>query len=98
MTELIAAVFVLALARGYAGTGGLVLAVTGLAVWWGLSRWLWPCRPCRKCAGSGRNRGSTGARHGDCKRCGGSRRVKRPGAVLVHRAILTIRNRNPKEK
>ena len=93
MPELAAAVLVLALGYGQAGPGGLVLAVLALAAWWFVSRWRWPYRPCPRCQGSGRNRGSNRRRHGDCKRCGGTHRVQRPGARLVHRAILVIRNR-----
>lgn len=93
MRELAAAAAVLALGNAWGGPGGVALTALGLAAAWFVSCWRWPYKPCPKCQGSGRNRGSNRRRHGDCKRCGGDRRVQRPGARAVHRAILAIRNR-----
>jgi hypothetical protein len=68
----------------------LIAVIT--AIWWVASRWWWPYKPCPKCKGTGRNRGSSKKRHGDCKKCGGSHRVRRIGARAVHQAITSIRN------
>jgi hypothetical protein len=95
--ELGAAVLILIVARDAGGVAAAVLGLTGLAGWFAVSRWRWPYKPCSSCKTTGRNRGSNKKRHGDCKRCGGTRRVQRPGARLVHRAILTIRNRKEKD-
>jgi hypothetical protein len=70
----------------------LILVCLICAAWWVVSRWAWPWRPCPRCKGSGRNRGSDKRRHGDCKRCGGSHRVRRFGARAVHQAIAGVRH------
>ena len=97
LTELGVAALVIVIARDLGGPAYIAVAVVVLGGWFGLSRWRWPYKPCRRCKGTGRNKGSNSRRHGDCKRCGGGRRVQRPGARTVHRAIRTIRNRS-KEK
>ena len=98
--ELGAAVLILIVARDAGGLAAMALAVLILAAVFLLSRWRWPYKPCRKCEGTGRNTGSNGRRHGDCKRCKGARRVQRSGARTVHRVLLSIRNhvRDSKEK
>lgn len=93
MSELIGAAILLALAWSSHGAAGLVLALTGLALVWLISRLFWPYRPCRRCKGTGRNPGSNGRRHGDCRRCKGARRVRRFGAGRVHRLKLSILGR-----
>ncbi len=40
---------------------------------------------CRRCGGSGRNRGSTKQRSGRCKRCGGTGRKPRLGNRMLGR-------------
>ena len=89
--ELATAAVLLALGWSH-GPGGLALAVAGLAAAWLISRLFWPYRPCPRCKASGRNRGSNKRRHGDCKRCEGTRRVRRFGARHVHRAKLALLN------
>lgn len=89
MRELAGGVVVLAIGQAY-GPGGLALAITGLALAWLISRLFWPYKPCRRCKASGRNRGSNDRRHGDCRRCRGTRRVRRFGARTVHRARLAL--------
>lgn len=96
--ELGAAAVILIAARDFSGPGAVALAATGVAAWFLISRWRWPYRPCSSCKATGRNKGSNSRRHGDCKRCGGTRRVQRPGARTVHRVLLSIRNRTSKEK
>lgn len=46
-----------------------------------------PQANCRRCRGWG----ARGRRRSACRRCGGTGTRFRPGARLVHRAILTIR-------
>ena len=90
MAELTGAAFVLVLGWSWGGPGGLALAAAGLSAAWVISRLFWPYKPCRKCAATGRNRGSNARRHGDCRRCKGTRRVRRFGAGHVHRARLAL--------
>lgn len=45
----------------------------------------YPLGPCRRCAGTGTNKGSNRKRFGHCKKCSGTRQVKRFGATAVHR-------------
>ncbi len=65
------------------------LALTG-AVCCTVSLYVWPFKPCPKCNGRGTNPGSNRRRHGDCKRCGGTRRVQRAGSKFVHQTVLSV--------
>jgi hypothetical protein len=65
----------------------VLLAVLVAAGRWGWHAWRHPYGPCWSCRGSGRNRGSTGKRHGQCKRCGGTGRRLRTGARPLHKAL-----------
>jgi DnaJ-class molecular chaperone len=65
----------------------VVLAVIG---WWAWHAWFHPFRPCPRCHGKGTNPGSNRKRHGDCRRCHGTRRVQRIGSRTVHRAVRAI--------
>jgi hypothetical protein len=40
---------------------------------WAGSLYLWPFGPCLRCKGSGRNKGSTGRRYGECRSLQGQR-------------------------
>lgn len=73
------------------------IAVTG-AICYAASLYAWPFRPCPRCRGSGTNRGSNRRRHGNCKRCGGTRRVQRLGSKFVHRTFLAVRKEREKER
>jgi len=66
----------------------LVLLITGGAIAYAGSLWLWPYKPHARCGGTGRNRGSNKRRHGVCKsrRCV-SGTVQRIGSRAVHRAV-----------
>lgn len=66
---------------------------------WVVRAWFWPFARCRKCGGSGRNRGSTGKRWGQCRRCGGSGRRQVLGSKQVHKAVRGLRSaaRNGKD-
>lgn len=90
MTELAVAAALLVLMWAWHGLGGLLLAALALFIAWAVSRLLWPYKPCPRCDGTGRNAGSNEKRHGDCKRCKGTSRVRRFGAGHVHRAKLSI--------
>jgi DnaJ-class molecular chaperone len=67
-------------------------------VFYVVSLYVWPFRPCPRCAGKGTNRGSTRKRHGDCGRCGGSRRVQRRGSKFVHGTVLSIASERRKAR
>jgi DnaJ-class molecular chaperone len=75
------------------------IAVGGAACY-AVSLYLWPFRPCSRCGGSGRNRGSNHRRFGTCGRCGGSGRHQRPGSKFVHNTVLSVmaERRKAKEK
>ncbi len=78
---------ILATTASYASPIPVVVIGLILVIVWGVSRYLWPLARCRKCAGSGKNWGSTGKRWGECKRCGGSGRRQRLGSKQIHRAV-----------
>lgn len=67
--------------------GVLFLAGCGLVLAWLVSLYFWPFAPCGRCAGSGRNAGSSRKRYGACGRCGGSGRRQRLGSRIVHRTV-----------
>ena len=66
------------------------LALVIVAVVYAVSLWRWPLRPCPRCKGRGTNRGSTGKRYGRCRRCKGTKQVKRIGATAVHRSYWSV--------
>jgi hypothetical protein len=65
----------------------LVLIGAGLYV---VSLWLFPFRPCARCGGSGRRRGSNRKRYGECRRCKGTGRKRRLGAKTIHRGAISL--------
>ena len=67
----------------------ILLAVAGIAAYAG-SLYLFPFRPCLKCNGSGRNKGSNRRRFGECRRCKGSGRKRRLGAKTIHRGAVSL--------
>jgi hypothetical protein len=67
----------------------ILSGLVALAVWV-LSLYLWPFAPCRRCEGSGRNKGSNRKRYGECKRCRGSGRRRRLGAKTIHRGAVSL--------
>ena len=69
---------------------GTILLILAVTAGWVISLWLWPYRPCGRCRGSQRNRGSNRRRHGDCSRCSGTGRTQRIGSRMVHKAALDI--------
>jgi DnaJ-class molecular chaperone len=68
----------------------VILLAAGVRV---VTLYLWPYGPCRKCEGSGRNRGSKRARFGQCRRCEGAGRRIRYGARAVHRGRVALAER-----
>jgi DnaJ-class molecular chaperone len=69
----------------------LAAGATATATWWLWHAYWHPFKPCPRCQGKGINRGSTRRRFGNCKRCRGSKHVRRIGSKTVHRAVLSIR-------
>ena len=69
--------------------GLILIAVAGIAAWAG-SLYLWPFRPCWKCGGSGRNKGSSRRRFGECRLCQASGRRRRLGAKTIHRGAVSL--------
>jgi hypothetical protein len=69
-----------------------LLTTAGLA---GYAAWAYfhPFRDCPRCRRSGRNRGSTGRRWGNCSRCHGTRQVQTFGARLLHRSARSVAQR-----
>ena len=63
----------------------ILLALLIAAALWAVSLLKWPFRPCGKCQARGTNPGSSRKRWGTCKRCHGSKQVRRFGATAVHR-------------
>lgn len=73
----------------------LTLIILGLiaAAGWVISLYRWPYAPCGKCEGSGKNPGSNGKRHGQCRRCKGAGRRQRIGAKTIHRGRVSLAER-----
>lgn len=65
---------------------------------WVVSLYLWPFRTCGKCGGTGRNKGSNGKRHGQCRRCEAAGRRIRLGARTVHRGRVSLAERRRARK
>lgn len=68
----------------------MFLVIAAVVACWLISLWRWPLRPCPKCKGKGTNRGSTGRRYGRCRKCKGTKQVKRTGATAVHRFYWSV--------
>jgi hypothetical protein len=51
----------------------------------------YPLGPCRRCRGTGTNKGSNRKRWGMCKACGGAKQRQRFGAGAVHRFWWSVR-------
>lgn len=69
---------------------GLILVILLAIGGYTGSLYLWPFRPCLKCGGTGRNKGSSRKRFGECKRCKGSGRRRRLGAKTIHRGAVSL--------
>lgn len=61
----------------------IILGYTG-------SLYFWPYRPCTRCKGTSRNRGSNKKRFGQCRRCKGAGYLRRIGAKTVHRGAVSL--------
>lgn len=75
----------------------VLLVLIGAAAYAG-SLYLWPFRPCMRCGGSGRNRGSSRKRFGECKRCQGTGRKRRLGAKTIHRGAVSLADKARQRK
>ena len=67
----------------------VLLVLIGIGLYAG-SLYLFPFRPCMRCGGSGRNKGSTRKRFGECRRCKGAGRKRRLGAKTIHRGAVSL--------
>lgn len=67
-----------------------LLALAG-ALGYAGSLYIWPMKPCTRCGGTGRNKGSTKKRYGACRarRCERGT-VQRLGSKSVHRAVRSL--------
>lgn len=55
--------------------------------------YLFPFRDCKHCGSTGRKHSQLNRRTYDlCKHCAGNGHVLRPGARLIHKAVLTARS------
>ena len=69
----------------------VLVALAGGAVY-AARLYLFPFRNCRHCGGNGRKPSRLNRRsYGLCHHCAGNGHVLRPGARLVHKAVLTAR-------
>jgi len=73
-------------------TGHLILAALAAVTVWLLVVLASPVRRCVRCKGERVARSRLTRRMGSCRRCQGTGRHYRRGAVLVHRARWAIRN------
>jgi DnaJ-class molecular chaperone len=64
--------------------------VVAAAAAYTVSLYAWPFRPCLRCGGTGRNKGSTRKRFGTCRACGGAGRKQRLGSRFVHHTVLSV--------
>jgi len=63
-----------------------------------VSLYRWPFRPCPRCNGTSRNKGSNRKRFGQCRRCGGKGSMRRIGAKTVHRGAVSLAERAARKK
>lgn len=75
----------------------LLIALTGFACW-AVSVYVYPFRPCGRCGGTGRKKGSTRRRFDLCRRCDGTGRVQRFGSRAAHRTVLSVRSELARER
>ena len=68
------------------------------AVGYAASLLRWPLRPCPRCRGKGVNRGSNARRYGRCRKCKGTKQVRRIGATAVHRFFWSVAGTAMKER
>lgn len=76
----------------------LFLIIAAAAVLYVASLKQWPLRPCPRCHGKGVNRGSNAKRYGRCRKCKGTKQVKRIGATAVHRFWWSVAGRAARER
>jgi ribosomal protein S14 len=75
----------------------LLIAMAAFACW-AVSAYVYPFRPCGRCGGTGRKKGSTRRRFDLCRRCDGTGRVQRPGSRAAHRTVLSVRSEIAKQR
>lgn len=67
----------------------LLIALLAILAYTG-SLYFWPYRPCTRCKGTGRNKGSNRKRFGQCRRCKATGSLRRIGAKTVHRGAVSL--------
>ena len=76
----------------------VLLIALGAFACWAISVYLYPFRPCGRCGGTGRKKGSTRRRFDLCRRCAGTGRVQRIGSRTAHRSVLSVRSEIARER
>jgi len=77
---------------------GVLLIALGAFACWAISVYVYPFRPCGRCGGTGRKKGSTRRRFDLCRRCSGTGRVQRIGSRTAHRSVLSVRSEIARER
>jgi DnaJ-class molecular chaperone len=77
---------------------GTLLLIMGALAAWAVSVYVYPFRPCGRCGGTGRKKGSSRRRFDLCHRCAGTGRVQRIGSRAVHRTVLSVRSEMARER
>jgi hypothetical protein len=76
----------------------LILIGLGVLAAWCLSLLRWPFRACLRCGGSGKNPGSNGKHWGFCRRCGGSKQVRRFGTAAVYHVLWSVAGKGVRDR
>ena len=79
--------------------GLLILIALGAAAFQVARLYLFPFKGCTRCGGTGRKHSPLNRRNfGLCSRCDGTGRVLRPGARIIHRAVLAARSPQARDR
>ena len=84
--------------RGWLTVAEMILIALLVILGYVGSLYLWPFRPCGRCGGTGRNRGSNKKRYGECRSCQRTGRKRRIGAKTVHRGAVSLAERASRKK
>lgn len=77
----------------------IVLIALGAAAAQVIRLYLFPFRDCPRCGGTGRKYSRLGRRSFSlCPHCDGDGRVLRPGARMLHRAVLSARSPQARDR
>jgi hypothetical protein len=75
-----------------------VLLIAATVTGYGVHLYVHPFGLCRRCDGSGKNRGSSRKAFGTCKRCIGTGRRQRFGSRALHRSLRSWSSYRSKDK